>query len=134
MRILLRAGVLLLALTAVAAQAAGTQWIATWAASPLPNAPAGGPAPPPVSLDNQTVRQVVRISAGGDAVRLRLTNEYGTKPLRVGAASLSLLDAQGRQIAGSHRVVKFAGQSGAVIPIAAPLLSDAVDLKVPALS
>jgi lysophospholipase L1-like esterase len=117
-----------------AAQAASTQWVGTWGASPLPAGPAGGPAPPPVSLDNQTVRQVVRISAGGDRVRLRLTNEYGAKPLRVGAATVSLLDAQGQVVAGSQRPVRFAGQTGTIIPAASPLVSDAVDLEVPALS
>ncbi len=116
------------------AQAASKQWIATWAASPLPAGPALGPAPPPASFDNQTVRQVVRVSAGGDRVRIRVTNEYGAKPLRVGSASVALLDAQGQVVAGSQRQIKFAGQVGVVVPAASPLLSDAADLNVPALS
>jgi len=32
---------------------------------------------------NQTVRQVIRVSRGGSQVRVRLSNLYGTKPLRV---------------------------------------------------
>ena len=121
-------------LLAGSAQAASTQWITSWAASPLPNGPSLGPAPAPPALDNQTVRQVVRISAGGDRVRVRLTNEYGAKPLRVGAGSVALLDGAGQVVPGSLRQLKFAGQAGVVVPAAAPMISDAVDLEVPALS
>jgi len=121
-------------LFASAAQAASAQWVGTWGASPLPAGPATGPAPPPTSLDNQTVRQIVRISAGGNRVRLRLTNEYGAKPLHVGAATVALLDSKGDVVPGTQRPVHFAGQAGTWIPAASPLLSDAVDLKVAPLS
>lgn len=133
MKILMRAALVAL-LVVGAAQAASTNWIATWGASPLPSSPVVGPAPPPASLENQTVRQIVRISAGGDRMRVRLTNEYGAKALRIGAASVALVDAQGAIIAGTQRSLRFAGRTEALIPAAAPLLSDAVDLKVPALS
>lgn len=121
-------------LFASAAQAASTQWVGTWGASPLPAGPAVGPAPPPTALDNQTVRQIVRISAGGNRVRLRLTNEYGAKPLHVGAATVALLDSKGEVVAGSQHPVRFDGETATWIPAAAPLLSDPVDLKVPPLS
>jgi lysophospholipase L1-like esterase len=116
------------------AQAASTQWITTWAASPLPAGPALGPAPPPAVLNDQTVRQVLRLSAGGQRLRVRLTNEYGAKPLRVGAASLVLLDAQDQAVAGSQRTLRFAGATSTIIPAAAPLLTDPVDLVLPPLA
>ncbi|MBF6174432.1 SGNH/GDSL hydrolase family protein [Nocardia blacklockiae] len=38
---------------------------------------------------NQTVRQVIRVSSGGPAVRVRLTNAYGTQPLEVAGATVA---------------------------------------------
>jgi len=114
-------------------EAAG--WVGTWGASPVPPGPAGtGPGPGTPSFDNQTLRQVVRVSVGGERLRIRFTNEYGTHPLRIGAVTLARLDAHGAPVPGTERTLHFSGQTSAVIPAEAPLLSDPVDLAVPALS
>ena len=120
----------LLLLAACAAQAQEPQWVGTWGASPLPPTPAAGPFPASPSFNDQTVRQVVRLSVGGERVRLRLTNEYGTKPLIVGAARVALADGAGKLVAGTEHVVTFGGQPAATISAGAPLLSDPIDLKV----
>ncbi|WP_433759721.1 SGNH/GDSL hydrolase family protein [Nocardia sp. CA-135398] len=44
---------------------------------------------------NQTVRQVVRVSDGGPATRVRLTNRYGTAPLAVAGATIARSAADG---------------------------------------
>ena len=68
-----------------AAQAPG--WIGTWGAAPV--IPGADTSTRPVPrFAGQTIRQVVRISAGGIQVRVRFTNEYGTRPLHIGAARL----------------------------------------------
>src|SRR5688572_29580512 len=114
--------------------AGAAEWIGTWGAAPVTPGPALGPGAPPSTFVNQTVRQVVRISAGGDRIRLRLTNEYGTKPLTVGAARVLVLDASGAGDPQSGKPVLFGGKPSAVIPAGAPLLSDPIDLPVKALS
>ena len=79
------------------AMAAGTpaHWITTWAASPLPAGPAMGPVPGSPSFGNQTIRQVLRLSAGGPRLRVKLSNEYGAKPLKIGSATVSLVKPDG---------------------------------------
>ena len=62
----------------VGAQAQPGGWISTWTASQQP--PRGVM---PASFSNQTVRQVVRVSLGGSKVRIRLSNEFGTKPVLI---------------------------------------------------
>ena len=123
-----------LAMSASLAGAAETKghWITSWAASPLPASPAAGPTPATPSFSNQTIRQTVRISAGGGQLRLRLTNEYGAKALKIGAATVALLQADGTT--GPAVPVNFAGGRSTLIPAGAPLLSDAVALKVAPLS
>ncbi|MEP7313884.1 MAG: SGNH/GDSL hydrolase family protein [Pseudomonadota bacterium] len=117
-----------LALTCGAAHAAN--WTATWGAAPTPPSPAMGPMPGTPSFSNQTLRQIVRISAGGNAVRIRLTNEYSTRPLAIGALRVALANPDGTVIAGSDRPVTFAGKPTTTIPAGAPLLSDPVEFAV----
>ena len=117
-------------LTASLPLAAQEAWIGTWGASPLPPSPAAGPFPATPSFENQTVRQIVRVSAGGAKIRLRLTNEYGTTPVEIGAARVAIADGEAGLRSGTDRLVTFDGRPSGMIPAGAPLLSDPIDLAV----
>lgn len=121
-------------LALASAAGAAPQWVQTWGAAPLPPTAALGPFPATPSFNNQTVRQTVRVSAGGRRIRIRLTNEYGTKPLVVGAVRVALADEKGNIQPGSAHPVLFSGQTSVTIPAASPFVSDPVDLPVEALS
>ena len=130
----LRAGPLLaasLAVPAVPARAqsgAGERWSATWGA-----APAG---PPPSastqSFTSQTLRLVVHTSIGGNRVRVRFSNEMGSTPLRIGAASIGVRSSSSAVLQSTLRTLSFGGQEAITIPAGAPVLSDPVELAVPA--
>ena len=68
--------------------ASTNSWIATWATSPQARTP--NPRDPLLNIDNQTVRERVRISIGGSEIRLRFSNEFGLSPLLVGSAIVAL--------------------------------------------
>src|SRR5436853_4235505 len=53
---------------------------------------AGGPPPAPINFKNQTLREIVHTSLGGDRVRVVLSNAFGTLPLEIGAAHVALRD------------------------------------------
>jgi lysophospholipase L1-like esterase len=91
-------------------------------------APANNPARGTASFNNQTITQVVRLSAGGARLRIRLSNEYGPKPLQIGAARVALVTADGAVVPGSERAVTFSGDAKATIAAGAPMLSDPVAL------
>jgi lysophospholipase L1-like esterase len=114
--------------------AGSAQWITTWAAAPLAPTPPGGPFPASPSFKDQTIRQIVHLSAGGTRLRLRISNEYGTKPLMVGAATVAIAAADGSVDFKTQRTVTFGGQPGARIARGAPLVSDPIDLPAQALS
>jgi lysophospholipase L1-like esterase len=118
----------------LAAPSGATEWITSWTASPMASVPPPIIGPLPFALNNQTIRQVLHLSAGGRRLRIRLSNEYGNKPLSVGAASIALVRADGSVDRQSLRKLSFSGQPSAVIPASAPLLSDPVDLPVQALA
>ena len=110
-------------------------WIPTWAASPQPvwDADFFAPVAIPRSLRDQTIRQVARVSLGGSQVRVEFSNEYGTRPLVIGAAHVALAGKGVAIEAGSDRALTFGGRPSVTVPPGAPILSDPVDLAVPAL-
>ncbi len=108
------------------------RWIGTWTASPQTGEPPFV-LPVPAQFDNQTVRQIIRTSIGGSTIRIRLSNEYGSAPLKIGAASVARQSSGAGIVAGTLRPLTFSGQSSITIPAGAPVLSDPVDLNVPAL-
>jgi hypothetical protein len=112
--------------------AAADEWIGTWAASPQPVWDADFPIPTgfPRALWNQTIRQIATVSIGGKQVRIVLSNEYGTRPLVVGAAHVAVSDKGAAIEAGSDRKLTFGGHASITIPPGAPAISDPVDLTV----
>jgi hypothetical protein len=72
------------------------------------------------------VRQIAGVSIGGNRVRVVLSNEYGSKPLVIGAAHVALAGSGATIVAGSDRALSF--------PPGAPMISDPVDLTVAPLS
>jgi len=117
------------------AQAADGNWVPGWTASPQPVWADGFVLPLglPASLQNQTVRQVVRAGVGGSRVRIVLSNEYGTQPLRIGAAHIAAAGDAAGSIRGPSLALTFGGQTTATVPAGAPLVSDPVAMDVAAL-
>jgi lysophospholipase L1-like esterase len=103
-------------------------WIATWTASPEPAD--SDPKEPVLSLEDQTVRERVRLSIGGTQVRIRLSNEYGSSPLLVGSVTVAVPNDPASVRTGSIRAVTFGGRNSVTIPAGAPVLSDPVAFRV----
>jgi lysophospholipase L1-like esterase len=116
------------------ASSANAAWVQSWGASPQAPSAARGPFPATPSFSDQTLRQVVRLSAGGKRIGLRLTNEYGAQPLLVGGVHVAIADKNGKIRPGTDRTVTFGGAKSVTIPAGAPVLSDPVDIAVPARS
>ncbi len=121
----------LLNLTAMAdGPKADAHWVSAWSTSVHTPLPFPGLPPSPV-FDNQTIRMVVRTTIGGERLRIRLSNAFGTTPLSIGAAHIALV-AQGPKIVPkSDRALTFGGRTAVTIPPGAPMLSDPVELKIP---
>ena len=103
------------------------------AAPPGPAGPGGQPQAPP-RFSNQTLRQIVHISVGGQRIRVVLSNTFGTAPLQVGAARVGLRQKDSALVAGSPQPLTFSGRPAISIPPGAVMVSDAVTLSVPPLS
>jgi lysophospholipase L1-like esterase len=134
------------------AQSRNEKWVATWATAlvsrplPPPAPPAGAPvaAPagrgggrgfaPPVTVTNQTLRQIVRTSVGGSRVRVVLSNVFGTAPVAIGGASVALREKDASIAASSLKRLTFGGAASGTILAGATLVSDPVDFTLAPLS
>jgi lysophospholipase L1-like esterase len=153
------AGLLLVADPVAQAQAVSEHWVATWATSQTlvrgavtgagrgrgnapaaPVSPAPSPFPgrrfpvPPIlpSLNNQTVRMIVRTSIGARRVRVRLSNAFSGSSVTIGAASIAR-SSGGAKIdtsAPSIRALTFGGQRSLTIYAGQVSISDPVDMTV----
>jgi len=105
------------------------KWVGTWATAPQAATPARVP-----SFHNQTLRLIVHTSVSGKKVRVRLSNTFGDQPVLIGAAHIARRASEANVDASSDRKVTFEGRESKTIPPGGLVVSDAVDLDVPALS
>jgi lysophospholipase L1-like esterase len=114
-------------------------WVGTWASSPLvvgrgPKAEelvAAGAQP---GVTGVTLREIVRVSIGGDTVRVRFSNLYGVGPLVIGAAEIAQTLKGAAIVPGSGHPLTFHGQPSVTIPNGALVLSDPTAFKFAPLS
>lgn len=109
-------------------------WVGSWAASqqiPEPNN-----AVPLESLHNATLRQIVHLSIGGSAIRVRVSNAFGTAPLHVIAVHVarSPSPASSRIEVASDRGLTFNEHTDVLIPAGADYTSDPLSYAVAPLS
>lgn len=106
------------------------EWICTWLSSSQPASGDTFPFPSDIPLINggQTLRQSLRISLGGQKLRLIFSNRYGEQPMVIGESYISVSDLCGAL------PVTFNGKTGAIIPAGGILYSDEVSLDIPSLS
>jgi len=102
------------------ARRSGSRWIAVWAAGQQAAAPGTAFAR---GFRDQTVRDVIHVSLGGRLVRIRVSNAFGSRPLRVGAAAIAAPGAP-------PQALTFAGRGWVTVAPGAQAASDPVHLAV----
>ncbi len=107
---------------------AGSHWIATWGASPQA-ATAGNLSR--AGFRDATIREIVLTSAAGFRLRLRLTNEYGSGPLRIGQVAVAVDRGGPNTVPGTSRALYFDHRRSVVIAPGDEATSDPVTLAIP---
>lgn len=104
-----------------------THWVTSWYAAPQSGWDSSFPLPMnvPAYLDKQSLRDTVRLSAGGKRVRLVFSNRYGQTPVQLGAACVELVNGE-----SPCQRLTFAGQPGVSILPGATVTSDALALSM----
>jgi lysophospholipase L1-like esterase len=110
-------------------QGANGEWIEAWYSPPFP--PTAALAFNDVRVfAHQTVRQVIRLQVGGNRVRVRLTNELGLSPVKVGSVHIALSSPNAVTEPETDHVLTFNGRREAVVPTGQALVSDPVEMTV----
>jgi lysophospholipase L1-like esterase len=120
---------IVVALATTAMTAPAEQWVGSWSVAVTPPSTSGLSA---IGVTDATFRQVAHLSVGGAAVRLRLSNRYGEKPLVVGRVTVAP-GTSGKPTVDPARLVPvtFAGKTSTTIPIGSAWVSDPIRIKVP---
>jgi lysophospholipase L1-like esterase len=114
---------------------AASPWIATWSPSQSPTSPRppAGTADRAPTYANTTIREIVHTTIGGDRVRIRISNEYGDRPMLIGAAHIALRLAGSTTDAASDRALTFGGTTSVIVRGGAVVTSDPIPFLVPTL-
>ena len=107
-----------------------SNWVSSWVSAQQIPEPRN--ALSPEDLTNATLRQVIRTSLGGDRIRLRVSNAYGTAPLTLGNISVaSAARADSSEIdPRSLTPVTFSAQETITIPAGSYMVSDPIEFRV----
>ncbi|SFD52343.1 SGNH/GDSL hydrolase family protein [Paracidovorax konjaci] len=89
---------------------------------------------PPASIENQTVRQTMRIAAGGTGVRVRVSNLFGPAALTIGALHIARSAGGTRIQPGTDVALTFGGQASITLPVGQEAWSDVAPMPLEALS
>ena len=121
------AAALLLAASAGAADSRQDwHWVASWGAAQM--APDAQNELAQEHWRDATLRQIVHVALGGEKVRVRISNAFGTTPLVVEAAGIGLAKAPGNPDIESGKPLTFGGRASVMIPAGAEYYSDTVAL------
>lgn len=86
---------------------------------------------PELHFGDQTLRQSMRISVGGQSVRVRISNLFGTTPSKVGALTVAKSQGAGRIDPGSSVALLVGGQQQFTVAAGQEVWSDYASMPVP---
>lgn len=106
-------------------------WVGSWACSQ--QIPEPDNALPSDDLRDATLRQMVHLSAGGNAIRIHLSNAFGSAPLHLISVHIArpLSTTSPKIDPATDRAVTFTGRSEVVIPPGAEFISDLLQYPAP---
>jgi hypothetical protein len=107
-------------------------WVGAWSCAPQKVEPQN--LPPSPGLKGDLLRQVVRVTIGGDELRLRFSNEFGDSPLTLDSVHIALRQVEGTILPESDRAILFNGNPSVKISGGTFIYSDALQFKVQPLS
>ena len=111
-------------LCAITINATAQGWIGTWATAPQTVVKSFMPYNN--NMSNRSVRQVVKVSIGGDMIRLKLSNIYSTEPVVIRSIYIAHAKDSFAIDPKSAKYLKFSNQYKVTIPAGKSITSDAL--------
>jgi len=103
-------------------------WTGSWATAPQLVEPNN--MPPAPGLENNTLRQVIRVSVGGNVVRLRFANTFSKQPITLKNVVIAVSKNGSEIDASTQKNLKFSGHLSTTIQPGKDIFSDALKFKL----
>ena len=103
-------------------------WVGTWATAPQTVVKSFMPYNN--CMTNRSVRQVVKVSIGGDVIRLKLSNIYSMQPVEIRSIYIAHAKDSSDIDAKTAQYFKFGNSYKAVIPAGKQIVSNALKFKL----
>ena len=110
----------------------GTKWVGTWSTAPQLVEP--GNNPPSPGLSNNTLRQIVHVSLGGDSLQMRFSNEFSTSPVTMNSVHIAVSAGSGTIDTTTDREIFFNGNPDVTMYPGAAVISDPFQFDLQPLS
>lgn len=121
-----------MALASTSSDTGASRWVVSWGTAvqrPVAGTEDTGPNWSREGFADHSLRQVVRLTGGGSTLRIRLSNRYGSTPLKVAGATVGRSGGGALVWPDTIRPVTFGGAAAAVVPPGGELVSDAVEME-----
>jgi len=103
-------------------------WTGSWATAVQLVEPRN--MPPEQGLTNNTIRQIVRVSIGGDVIRLHFSNRFGKQPLTMKSVVVAIAKEKNSVEASTQKILKFNGKKEVTILPYDEIISDPLKFKL----
>lgn len=120
--------VLLMVFCAISTISSAQNWVGTWATAP--QTVVRSFMPYNNCMTNRSVRQVVKVSIGGDVIRLKLSNIYSMQPVEIRSIYIAHAKDSFAIDAKTAQYFKFGNSYKTVIPAGKQIVSDALKFNL----
>ena len=120
--------VLLMVFCAISTVSSAQNWVGTWATAP--QTVVRSFMPYNNCMTNRSVRQVVKVSIGGDVIRLKLSNIYSMQPVEIRSIYIAHAKDSFAIDAKTAQYFKFGNNYKTVIPAGKQIVSDALKFNL----
>jgi len=118
--------------TSTGRSTAAQKWVGTWSTSQQLVEP--GNNPPNPGLSNNTLRQIVHVSIGGDSLRMKFSNEFSTHAVTLNEVHIALSSGRDTINLTTDRVVHFNGNTATTMAPGTAIMSDPFQFALPPLT
>ncbi|MEJ2544602.1 MAG: GDSL-type esterase/lipase family protein, partial [Calditrichaceae bacterium] len=108
--------------------ASKNHWVGTWNTAPQLVEPRN--MPPEPGLTNNTLRQVVCVSIGGDKIRVRFSNEFSTSPVTMKSVHIAVSKGKSTIDSTTDLALTFDGKTDVIIEPGKAIASDPFDFSL----
>ena len=120
--------VFLMMFCALSTYSQAQNWVGTWATAPQTVVKSFMPYNN--CMTNRSVRQVVKVSIGGDVIRLKLSNIYSMQPVEIRSIYIAHAKDSSDIDAKTAQYFKFGNSYKTVIPAGKQIVSNALKFKL----